>query len=574
MGRYFLYHRVSKKIQSIEGQGVERQVEATQQWIDIHNELRVKEGKEPYTFGRRYEDKGRSGYTQENIRKGQLGKLFADIEKGIIVPGDIIVFELIDRFSRAEPNVVRGHFENIMKAGVKVAVTKWNTVFETNMSGPSGLSARIMLEVGLHLANEESRVKSERILATNKILADQGIKTTAKTPIWLYRTKDRTGFQVVEENANVIRRIFELRKNGFGAKRIINELGPLKLARYKYNEEGELVASSYNRPLSESSVNRYLRDQTVIGYRDGVQFCEPIVEEKLFHACQQKIRKQKGGKVTKIKNVLSGLAYCEKCGKKMVFGGESISPKGKIRSYIKCNNKAKTGGCNAKSIRYEPLERCVYNLLHTLNDREEITVDIGQLEMGLASAQEQAANAQSYMIRYPNDSSWVGIYEEQKAKVYELNNLIADAKAERSGRLTEMNLDLSRHENKALFNQILKDYDVKAVLGYESTSDKPRVKLVIGAWGDFVVSATVDKSVSSRRVRAAMKLGAEGIDFDKRDRGHIQFKEPEKFVSDDAKRTAFIHSLTKNFSQTMSDQEKQFILDKVQQQNTNQGSED
>ncbi|WP_373367037.1 zinc ribbon domain-containing protein [Vibrio parahaemolyticus] len=271
---------------------------------------------------------------------------------------------------------------------------------------------------------------------------------------------------------------------------------------------------------------------------------------------------------------MSGLAYCEKCGKKMVFGGESISPKGKIRSYIKCNNKAKTGGCNAKSIRYEPLERCVYNLLHTLNDREEITVDIGQLEMGLASAQEQAANAQSYMIRYPNDSSWVGIYEEQKAKVYELNNLIADAKAERSGRLTEMNLDLSRHENKTLFNQILKDYDVKAVVGYESTSDKPRVKLVIGAWGDFVVSATVDKSVSSRRVRAAMKLGAEGIDFDKRDRGHIQFKEPEKFVSDDAKRTAFIDSLTKNFSQTMSDQEKQFILDKVQQQNTNQGSED
>lgn len=569
MGRYFLYHRVSKKIQSIEGQGVERQVEATQQWIDIHNELRVKEGKEPYTFGRRYEDKGKSGYTQENIRKGQLGKLFADIEKGIIVPGDIIVFELIDRFSRAEPNVVRSHFENIMKAEIKVAVTKWNTVFETNMSGPGGLSARIMLEVGLHLANEESRVKSERILATNKILADQGIKTTAKTPIWLNRTKDRKGFEVVEENANVIRRIFELRKNGFGAKRIINELGPLKLARYTYNEEGELVASSYNRPLSESSVNLYLRDQTVIGYRDGVQYCEPIVEEKLFYACQQKIRKSKGGKVTKIKNVLSGLGYCEKCGKKMVFAGENISARGKIRSYIKCNNKAKTGGCDAKSIRYEPLERCVYNLLHTLNDREEITVDIGQLEMELAAAQEQAANAQGYMIRYPNDSSWVGMYEEQKAKVYELNNLIADAKAERSGRLTEMNLDLTKHENKALFNQILKDYDVKAVLGYESTSDKPKVKLVIGAWGDFVVSATVDKNVSSRRVRAAMKLGAEGIDFDQRDRGHIQFKEPEEFASDDAKRAAFIDSLAKNFSKTMSDQEKQFILDKVQQQNTN-----
>ncbi|MEZ9397158.1 recombinase family protein [Vibrio splendidus] len=574
MGRYFLYHRVSKKIQSIEGQGVERQVEATQQWIDIHNELRVKEGKEPYTFGRRYEDKGKSGYTQENIRKGQLGKLFADIEKRIIVPGDIIVFELIDRFSRAEPNVVRSHFENIMKAEIKVAVTKWNTVFETNMSGPGGLSARIMLEVGLHLANEESRVKSERILATNKILADQGIKTTAKTPIWLNRTKDRKGFEVVEENANVIRRIFELRKNGFGAKRIINELGPLKLARYTYNEEGELVASSYNRPLSESSVNLYLRDQTVIGYRDGVQYCEPIVEEKLFYACQQKIRKSKGGKVTKIKNVLSGLGYCEKCGKKMVFAGENISARGKIRSYIKCNNKAKTGGCDAKSIRYEPLERCVYNLLHTLNDREEITVDIGQLEMELAAAQEQAANAQGYMIRYPNDSSWVGMYEEQKAKVYELNNLIADAKAERSGRLTEMNLDLTKHENKALFNQILKDYDVKAVLGYESTSDKPKVKLVIGAWGDFVVSATVDKNVSSRRVRAAMKLGAEGIDFDQRDRGHIQFKKPEEFASDDAKRAAFIDSLAKNFSKTMSDQEKQFILDKVQQQNTNQGSED
>ncbi|MBS9903414.1 zinc ribbon domain-containing protein [Vibrio alginolyticus] len=326
--------------------------------------------------------------------------------------------------------------------------------------------------------------------------------------------------------------------------------------------------------MSESSVNRYLRDQTVIGYRDGNQYCEPIVEEKLFHACQQKIRKTKGGKVTKIKNVLSGLAYCEKCGKKMVFGGESISPKGKIRSYIKCNNKAKTGGCDAKSIRYEPLERCVYNLLHTLNDREEITVDIGQFEMELASAQEQAANAQSYMIRYPNDSSWVGIYEEQKAKVYELNNMIADAKAERSGRLTEMNLDLSMHENKALFNQILKDYDVKAVLGYESTTEKPRVKLIIGAWGDFVVSATVDNDVNPRRVRAAMKLGAEGIDFDQRARGHIKFKEPEPFVSDEVKRTTFIENLAKTFVKTMSTKDKQFILDKVKQQTTNQDNED
>ncbi len=75
--------------------------------------------------------------------------------------------------------------------------------------------------------------------------------------------KNKTG--LIEDNVKVIQKIFELRKQGLGAKRIINEIGPVELPRYRYDENGELITTTSNKPLCESAVNRYLRDEAVLG---------------------------------------------------------------------------------------------------------------------------------------------------------------------------------------------------------------------------------------------------------------------------------------------------------------------
>ncbi|HCG5282853.1 TPA: recombinase family protein [Vibrio parahaemolyticus] len=566
MSKYFLYHRVSKKIQSTDGQGMERQTEATEKWIEIHNESRISEGLKPYIYGRRYEDKGRSGYTEENIKKGQLGKLFCDIENGRIEPGDIIVFELIDRFSRAEPGVVREHLEKIMKAGVKVAITKWNIVFSSEMQGPLGLSARIMLEIGLYLANEESRIKSERIQATIRQLERQGIKSVAKTPIWLHRTKDRRDYRLIDDNVKVIQKIFELRKLGLGAKRIINEIGPVELPRYRYDENGDLITTTSNKPLCESAVNRYLRDEAVLGYRDGKKIYDAIVDEKTFNSCQQKISKTKGGKVTVVKNVLSGIVYCDHCNKKMAFGGEQVSKFGKVRSYIKCNGKTKANGCNAKDIKYAPLESSVYNLLKHIEDKQETTVDINALESEMHAASLKAKRAMTFMLDYDYDSQWKDVYEEQHKIINELKSKLSQAKAERAGKLTELDLDLSQHKEKAKFNQILKDYDVKAYLGHDPVTKAPYVRLIIGAWNDFEARTTIGKDVNAKRVKAGMRLGAKGINFDIRERGHIEFHEPEVIADEDLAMQLRIERGANLMLKVLTDEQKKDLVNRVKSQ--------
>ncbi|MCE3220937.1 recombinase family protein [Vibrio diabolicus] len=512
MSRYFLYHRVSKKVQSIDGQGIERQNEVTQQWIDNHNKSLLENGDEAYSLGKVYEDKGRSGYTQANIEKGELGRLLRDIDRGFIREGDIIVIELIDRFSRAEPDVVRDYFDKILRRKIKVAITKWNIVFEEGMKGVAGVSARVLLELGLFLAHQESATKSERIIATNKLLAGKGVKTTAKTPIWLRRTRDRCGYEKVPVNVEVIKKIFALKHKGLGAKRIINEIGSLVLVREKYDEKGELIISSENRPLSESSINRYLRSESVIGLRDGEMYYPPIIDESLFYSCQHKFKKQSKGRVSVVRNILSGIVYCAECGRKMSYK-QSVSVRGKVRAYLKCNNKRSTDRCNAKNVKYFPVEACVYGLLKHIGHDEEREIDLGAIEYRLAESYSDRENAMNFMLKYPDNKGWMEKYEEAENKIKTLEIELADAKRERTGDFGSLDLNLENLEDKAKLNQILKEHDVKVALKHDAERGEDLMEMVIGSWNNFHIDASVNSRTPLRgaKARRTRQLGYQGI---------------------------------------------------------------
>ncbi|MFW8632065.1 recombinase zinc beta ribbon domain-containing protein [Vibrio natriegens] len=512
MSRYFLYHRVSKKVQSIDGQGIERQNEVTQQWIDNHNKSLLENGDEAYSLGKVYEDKGRSGYTQANIEKGELGRLLRDIDRGFIREGDIIVIELIDRFSRAEPDVVRDYFDKILRRKIKVAITKWNIVFEEGMKGVAGVSARVLLELGLFLAHQESSTKSERIIATNKLLAGKGVKTTAKTPIWLRRTRDRCGYEKVPGNVEVIKKIFALKHKGLGAKRIINEIGSLVLVREKYDEKGELIISSENRPLSESSINMYLRSESVIGLRDGEMYYPPIIDESLFYSCQHKFKKKSKGRVSVVRNILSGIVYCAECGRKMSYK-QSVSVRGKVRAYLKCNNKRSTDRCNAKNVKYFPVEASVYGLLKHIGHDQEREIDLGAIEYRLAESYSDRENAMNFMLKYPDNKGWMEKYEEAEKKIKTLEVELADAKRERTGDFGSLDLNLENLEDKAKLNQILKEHDVKVALKHDAERGEDLMEMVIGSWNNFHIDASVNSRTPLRgaKARRTRQLGYQGI---------------------------------------------------------------
>ncbi|TOF20735.1 hypothetical protein CGJ28_25585, partial [Vibrio parahaemolyticus] len=67
------------------------------------------------------------------------------------------------------------------------------------------------------------------------------------------------------------------------------------------------------------------------------------------------------------------------------------------------------------------------------------------------------------MIKFPSDPSWEKDYEELLAKEAFITEEIENAKARVTGTLKDLNLDLSRSEDRFRFNQIMKDYKIRVV---------------------------------------------------------------------------------------------------------------
>ncbi|TOB97863.1 hypothetical protein CGJ93_24615, partial [Vibrio parahaemolyticus] len=71
----------------------------------------------------------------------------------------------------------------------------------------------------------ESSQKSSRIKASRKLLEDSGRKSIAKPPFWLARNSDLKSYTIIEENAEIIRKIFDLKLNfNYGPQKIIKSL--------------------------------------------------------------------------------------------------------------------------------------------------------------------------------------------------------------------------------------------------------------------------------------------------------------------------------------------------------------
>ncbi|MEZ9588801.1 resolvase [Vibrio cyclitrophicus] len=507
--KYYLYHRVSKKEQASSGEGIFRQQELTNNWIENENKRLILDGKEPYAEGGVYEDSGRSGFTDDNFKKGELGRLFKDVSRGRIRSGDIIVIELIDRFSRGKRKNVVKRFQNLLEHGIKVAFTKWNLVFEEDMDGVQGASAWMMFEIGLYLAHLESVQKSDRIRATNKLMKDKGYVTTAKTPIWLNRTLDRKGYEVVQENAEVIQRIYQLRMKGLGPQKILNSIGGVELKRYTYNTEEKLVVSSTNSPLCESTIKSYLANKAVIGVANGELKFEPIIDEKIFNAVQQKVVRNigGGGKRKVFKNILSGIGFCKRCGYSMSYQ-DSTSTYGKVRSYLYCNGKRKRKQCDAKNIKYPLLESKVYEILSKLDYKDEESVDILSLEQQLKEIKDEVSSIRQNMIKFPNDQEFEKLYTERFSNQEDLELKLVEAKTSRSGDLSFLNVDYSRPEGKQQLNEIFKDYGIKVLV------EDDIIEITVGAWNDFMIKGSLSSTVNPSAALNGKKYGSKGIDYD------------------------------------------------------------
>jgi DNA invertase Pin-like site-specific DNA recombinase len=307
------------------------------------------------------EDIGLSAFTGENIEFGALRRFLEAIRDGKIASGSHLLVESLDRLSRQELTKALALFLEIINGGVTIVTLADKREFKP---GQIDLPELLMSLVVLSRAHEESQTKSFRLRAAweqKRNRADER-KLTGVCPGWLELSSDRKTFQVIEDRAAVVRRIFEESAAG---------IGNYSIAR-RFNREG-IPPFRSSQGWQTSYVQKIISNPAVIGHfqpcklNEGnrvpegpllMNYYPQIIEESLFYRVQdarhQRRLGQGGRRGQFISNLFSGIATCAYCRSRMHFLNKGPGPKG--GSYLVCDTANRDLGCQRVAWKYEHFE--------------------------------------------------------------------------------------------------------------------------------------------------------------------------------------------------------------------------
>jgi DNA invertase Pin-like site-specific DNA recombinase len=212
-----------------------------------------------------------SGYHGKNLTNGALGLFLEKLEAGDIPTPCALVIEALDRLTRQKPMRSMRLLWDIVESGVEVHTTTKDRVYTAGMS----MSDMMDSMIDLFTAHKESEKKSERHLANwEEKRANANKKIMTKTcPCWLQPKADKTGFEVNQERANIIRAIFEMTARGVGKTKIVDDL----------NNKGIKPFSKATR-WHASYVQKLMDNRNVLGHLattkrvDGVPVPGPVIK--------------------------------------------------------------------------------------------------------------------------------------------------------------------------------------------------------------------------------------------------------------------------------------------------------
>ena len=167
-----------------------------------------------HTVVERIVDEGRSAWTGDNIKTGNLGKLTERLERegG---EGRVILVEKLDRLSRQSPIVMMTWLQRICATGVTIASADGRHTITTHdlMSNMMGV---LSIVFDAFRGFDESQVKSVRVGEAWRQKRERGAPMTKLCPAWMRLRDDRTAYELIEDRAAIVRRIFAMTEAGIG----------------------------------------------------------------------------------------------------------------------------------------------------------------------------------------------------------------------------------------------------------------------------------------------------------------------------------------------------------------------
>ncbi|KGS31085.1 recombinase family protein [Burkholderia pseudomallei] len=267
-----------------------------------------------------FEDLGVSAFDRSNVTKGALAAFIRAVEAGAIERGSFLLVENLDRLSRADVLDAMNLLSTLVKLGVRVVTLVDRRILdEESVKEPMNLMYAVLVFVR---ANEESATKADRVKKAHKRKRDNcSTFAFGQGPGWLQPNADRTGWEVIPERAESVRRVFEYTAKGYGATAIA------KIA----NEERWPVpgrAADWHKTLP----NKLIHNRRVLGefepqIKEGKQrrptgelwqtYYPAIVSEELFNAANAAVERRRllpKRRDNGYHNVFQGMLRCGHCG--------------------------------------------------------------------------------------------------------------------------------------------------------------------------------------------------------------------------------------------------------------------
>lgn len=330
----------------------QRDVSIEQQLSDI----RAFAKREGYTLVHEYADHAKSGYKDTSARTAFQAMMAAAENGGF----DTVISWKVDRFgrNREESALFKGR---LRRFGVKVLYA-----MEPIPEGSAGVLLEGMLEA---TAEWYSRQLSENV---TRGMHDNAQRCLYNGTRILGYTRGPDGkYQLVPDEADLVRMIFDRYNSGFSAARICREL----------NAHG--LTTSRGKPFAPEGLLRIISNERYVGVyiwgdirvADGMP---PIIDRSTWEDAQR-MKKKTARHIEQgaIDYLLTGKAFCGHCGASMI-GDSGTSKDGRRHYYYTCQARKARKGCNKKAVQKDHLESAVISFIldNVLSDEQiERTVD-------------------------------------------------------------------------------------------------------------------------------------------------------------------------------------------------------
>ena len=198
-----------------------------------------------------FRDLGVSAFRGKNAKEGALRAFLEAIEHNLVPPNSFLLIESLDRLSRDRILAAQSLFLQIVQAGVTIVTLVDQRSYSLEGLNQNPLDLIISL-VSMMRANEESEMKSRRIRAAFDLKrANLSEKPwSGRCPGWLRLDKDTGQFLVVEERANVVRRIYRETLAGTSHQSMARRMNEEQVPLFGHgNQRGKMWQKSLVRHL-------------------------------------------------------------------------------------------------------------------------------------------------------------------------------------------------------------------------------------------------------------------------------------------------------------------------------------